>query len=181
MPDASTWVLVSLAPATAGACALWINGSRLRHERQLARFDALRKLFAEAGELLTAALSDPETVEPPQTLARQYPELRQAFAGVRLQMFRSRLLLWFAPIHPVITTWGSATEHGTLYMARNSQRALRSNLPADVQADEARQLSESQEAFEKAFDDWMVVAREHLEQIAPKVTARQRAGTGQNA
>jgi hypothetical protein len=97
MLDASTWVLVSLAPATAGASALWINRSRLRHERQLARFDALRKLFAEAGELLTAALSDPETVEPPQTLARQYPEFRQALAGVRLQMFRSRLLLWFEP------------------------------------------------------------------------------------
>jgi len=168
MPDASTWVLVSLAPATAGASALWINRSRLRHERQLARFDALRKLFAEAGELLTAALSDPETVEPPQTLARQYPEFRQALAGVRLQMFRSRLLLWFAPIHPVVTAWGSATEHGALYLAHNSQQELHSKLPADIRTGETTQLAESQEAFERAFDDWMAEARKYLEQIAPR-------------
>jgi hypothetical protein len=165
MPDAATWVLALATPTVAGSAALWINRVRMQHERRMAHFEAVRRLLAEGGDLLTAAHSDPERLEAPAHLAREYPAFARLLSAVRLQMFRSRLLLWFEPRDSIVQSWDEAVGTAAVYMGLSAKSDQ--HLPPDIQATAGRELNQAQEKFEAAMDQWFRVAREYLRRAAP--------------
>jgi hypothetical protein len=132
----------------------------------MAHFEAVRRLLAEGGDLLTAAHSDPERLEAPTHLAREYPGFARVLSAIRLQMFRSRLLLWFEPHDSIVQSWDEAVGPAAMFMARSMSKPDE-RLSAEIQATAGRELNEAQEKFESAMDQWFRVAREYLRRAAP--------------
>ncbi len=145
----------------AGTSALWINRVRLRHERRLARFDALQRLFADAGALLTSAMIDPENLVTPPHLAKAMARANlgagvPSLGGVALTTFRARLLLWLEPEDAVVKAWDEAALAGVLYVAHLDDNPRLPD-PVDYQA-----------PFHDASEAWLTAARQHREATTPR-------------